>query len=113
MDGGAIFRGFLTINPQSGVKNRATASAAGVKVAEFRCYLLDRNRKVVAIETIRALALPRAVTKGILAAVARQAATFELWRNNLCVYTYDLPSAPPAQTQPTAAAANQPDAADY
>ncbi|MDE1904444.1 MAG: hypothetical protein KGI46_11350 [Alphaproteobacteria bacterium] len=82
-------------------------------MAEFRCYLLDRNRKVVAIETIRALALPRAVTKGILAAVARQAATFELWRNNLCVYTYDLPSAPPAQTQPTAAAANQPDAADY
>jgi len=104
--------GFLTINPQAGVKNDATAPAAGVKVAEFRCYLLDRNRKVMAIESIRALALPRAVTKGILAAVARQAATFELWRNNLCVYTYDLPDPPPAGTQPTMSSANQPDAAD-
>lgn len=95
------------------MKNHAPASAAGVKVAEFRCYLLDRNRKVVAIETIRALALPRAVTKGILAAVARQAATFELWRNNLCVYTYDLPNTPPAGTQPTVSSANQHDAADH
>lgn len=81
-------------------------------MAEFRCYLLDRNRKVMAIETIRALALPRAVTKGILAAVAREAATFELWRSNLCVYTYDLPSTPPAGTQPTVSSANRHDAAD-
>ena len=92
--------------------NRATASAAGVKVAEFRCYLLDQNRKVMAIETIRALALPRAVTKGILAAAARQATTFELWRNNLCVYTYEPPSALPARMQPTASSANPHDTAD-
>lgn len=96
MGEGTIFRGFLTINPQTGVKHRGSASAAGVKVADFRCYLLDRNRKVIAIKTIRALALPRAVTKGILAAVARQAATFELRRNNLCVYTYEKPVASPA-----------------
>lgn len=81
-------------------------------MAEFRCYLLDRNRKVMAIETIRALALPRAVTKGILAAGARQAATFELWRNNLCVYTYELPSPPPAPTRPTASSTHRHDAAD-
>lgn len=108
-----MFGGFLTINPQAGVKNHATASAAGVKVVEFRCYLLDRNRKVVAIKTIPALALPRAVTKGILAAVACQAVTFELWHNNLCVYTYDLPSAPTAPTQSTASPANRIDAADH
>lgn len=83
MGEGTIFRGFLTINPQTGVKHRGSASAAGVKVADFRCYLLDRNRKVIAI-------------KGILAAVARQAATFELRRNNLCVYTYEKPVASPA-----------------
>ena len=84
-------------------------------MAEFRCYLLDRNRKVMAIESIRALALalPRAVTKGILAAVARQAAIFELWRNNLCVYTYDLPSPAPGRTQPTASPANRHGAADH
>jgi len=68
---GAIFGRFLNINPQSGVKNHTTASAARVKVAEFCCYLLVQNRKVMAIETIHALAPPRAVTKGILAMVAR------------------------------------------
>ncbi len=67
----------------------------------------------MAIETIRTLALPRAVTKGILAAVARHAATFELWRNNLCVYTYELPSPPPARARPTASPANRHDAADH
>lgn len=81
-------------------------------MAEFRCYLLGLDRKVMAVETIRALALPRAVTKGILAAVARRATTFELWRNDLCVYTYELPSPPPAQTQPTASHTNRRDAAD-
>lgn len=81
-------------------------------MAEFRCYLLDYNRKVMAVETIRALALPRAVTKGILAAVARHATTFELWRNNLCVYTYELPSAPPARTRPTSFPTHRHDAAD-
>lgn len=95
------------------MKNRGTAFAAGVKVAESRCYLLDRNRKVMAIETIRALARPRAVTKGILAAVARQAATFKLWRNNLCVYTYELPNPLPVRTQPVASPANRHDAADH
>lgn len=82
-------------------------------MAEFRCYLLDRNRKVMAVDIVRALALPRAVTKGILAAVARQAATFELWRNNLCVYTYDLAGAAAARTQPTASPANGHDAAEH
>ena len=82
-------------------------------MAEFRCYLLDRNRKVIAIETIRALALPRAVTKGILAAVARQAAIFELWRDNLCVYTHDLPNPSPARPWPPASPANRHDAADH
>ena len=112
MGGGAIFCRFLTINPQVGAKNHATASAVEVKAAEFRCYLRDGNRQVMAIETIRALALPRALTKGILAAVARQAATFELWRNNLCVYTYELPNPSPARTPP-ASLANQHDAADH
>ncbi len=40
-------------------------------MAEFHCYLLDRNRKVMAVDIVHALALPRAVTKGILAAAAR------------------------------------------
>ncbi|MGH7001235.1 MAG: hypothetical protein ACREEA_06990 [Stellaceae bacterium] len=66
----------------------------------------------MAIETIRALALPHAVTKGILAAVARHATTFELWRNNLCVYSYELPSTPPVRARPTASPANGHDAAD-
>lgn len=113
MDDGAIFGEFLTINPQSGVRYRATASAAGVKVAEFRCYLLDRSRKVMAVETICALALPRAVTKGILAAAARHATTFELWRDNLCVYTYEVPNTPSARTRPTASPVNGHDAADH
>jgi len=68
-------------------------------VAEFRCYLLDGDRKVMAVEAIRALTLPRAVTKGILATVMRQAETFELWRNELCVYVHHQAIAPaPAAT---------------
>ncbi|HVA34694.1 MAG TPA: hypothetical protein VNG52_00530 [Stellaceae bacterium] len=70
-------------------------------MAEFRCYLLDSNRKVMAIEALRALTLPRAVTKGILATVMRHAETFELWRNDLCVYVHrgvvPEPAATPAR----------------
>jgi hypothetical protein len=66
----------------------------GVGVAEFRCYLLDGNRKVMAVESIRALTLPRAMTKGILATVFRRAETFELWRNDLCVYVHHAAIAP-------------------
>lgn len=62
-------------------------------MAEFRCYLLDSDREVMAVEVIRALTLPRAVTKGILAAVMRQATTFELWRNDFCVYAHQSPAA--------------------
>ena len=63
-------------------------------MAEFRCYLLDGNRKVMAVEVIRTLTLPRAVTKGILATVMRRAETFELWRNDLCVYIHNAVIAP-------------------
>ncbi|MDE2227689.1 MAG: hypothetical protein KGL11_01430 [Alphaproteobacteria bacterium] len=63
-------------------------------MAEFRCYLLGSDRKVMAIESIRALTLPRAVTKGILAMVMRRAATFELWRSDLCIYVYQPPEVP-------------------
>lgn len=66
----------------------------GTKVAEFRCYLLDGNRKVMAVEGITALTLPRAVTKGILASVMRQAETFELWRNDRCVYAHQTAITP-------------------
>ncbi|MGH6967712.1 MAG: hypothetical protein ACREEL_06070 [Stellaceae bacterium] len=64
-------------------------------MAEFRCYLLDGDRKVMAVESVRSLTLPRAVTKGILAGVMRRATTFELWRNDLCVYVHQTPLVPP------------------
>lgn len=67
----------------------------GNTMAEFRCYLLDGDRKVMAVETIRTLTLPHAVTKGILAAVARHAATFELWRDELCIYAHGAMTAHP------------------
>ena len=73
-------------------------------MAEFRCYLLDGDRKVMAVETIRALTLPRAVTKGIFAAVTREAATFELWRNDFCVYAHQsLAASTPAGARATRA----------
>lgn len=81
-------------------------------MAEFRCYLLDRNRKVMAVDIVRALALPRAVTKGILAAAARQAAAFELWRGDLCVYTHEAASAAAAAQRPAAPIADRRNAAD-
>jgi hypothetical protein len=72
-------------------------------MAEFRCYLLDGNRKVMATEVVRALTLPHAVTKGILAAVTRRAATFELWRDDRCIYVHQTAITPPpaAATSPT------------
>lgn len=79
---------------------RATAPDWGVTVAEFRCYLLDSNRKVIAVESVRALTLPRAVTKGILAGVMRRATAFELWRNDLCVYVHETALAPPPAATP-------------
>jgi len=72
-------------------------------VAQFRCYLFDNDRRVIGVEPISALALPRAVTQGILAAVARQAATFELWHGDRCVYSHASPldPQPPSPGQPT------------
>ena len=81
------------------MKNYAKRPTWGITVAEFRCYLLDHDRKVIAVETIRALALPRAVTKGILATVARRATTFELWRDDFCVYAHEATVAPPLADQ--------------
>lgn len=78
------------------MKNYVKRPLWWITMAEFRCYLLDGDRKVMAVETIRALALPRAVTKGILAAVARHATTFELWRDELCVYAHEAMIVPPA-----------------
>lgn len=57
-------------------------------MADFRCYLLDGDRKVTAVEPLSALSLRRAITKGILIMTARQAAGFELWRDDLRVYTH-------------------------
>lgn len=81
-------------------------------MAEFRCYLLDGNRKVMAIEAIRALTLPRAVTKGILASVMRRAETFELWRNDLCVYVHHAAIAPAPSGAPAPLPTIRRDAAD-
>lgn len=68
----------------------------GGQLADFRCYLLDGDRKVMAVEPVRALSLRRAITKGILIMTTRQAAGFELWRDDLCVYRHpaDAGSAP-------------------
>jgi len=82
------------------VKNYAKRPLWWITMAEFRCYLLDGDRKVMAVETIRALALPRAVTKGILAAVARHATTFELWRDELRVYAHEAMTAQTPAIEP-------------
>ena len=65
---------------------------------DFRCYFLDAKRAVMAVEDMKAPTLNRAVTKGILAMVIRQAENFELWRRDLCVYVHK----PEAEGKPSA-----------
>lgn len=71
-------------------------------MADFRCYFLGRDRKVMAVEDLKAPTVSRAVTKGILAMVIRNALSFELWRNSLCVYVHK-PVAEPTPAPPPSA----------
>jgi hypothetical protein len=66
------------------------------RMADFRCYFLGRDRKVMAVEDIKAATIDRAVTKGILAMVIRNALSFELWRHDICVYVHKSAAKPTA-----------------
>jgi hypothetical protein len=57
-------------------------------MADFRCYFLGRDRKVMAVEDMKAATVDLAVTRSILAMVIRNALSFELWRREICVYVH-------------------------